>query len=68
MDENTAENDRNGAPVYVRFGPKPNQEVPLPWAEGMLAWIKETHPYVFGGALTHVMGIDGMRAPARERT
>lgn len=44
------------APVRVKFGPRPNQDMPLPWAEFMLAKMREaqennTKPRQFGDLL-----------------
>ncbi len=47
--------DENGHPaaqVYVRFGPRPTQEVPVEWAERMLTALKERNEALFGKLLT----------------
>ena len=38
-------------PVYVRFGPRPTQEMPLDWAEKMLTAWREKNAQQFGKAL-----------------
>jgi hypothetical protein len=47
MDESAA--DIN--PVYVRFGPRPTQVMPLDWAEQILTEWARSHPPQFGKAL-----------------
>jgi hypothetical protein len=42
-------------PVYVRFGPRPTQEMPLDWAEKMLTAWRERDPKRFGSALAEVV-------------
>jgi len=50
MDENDSANGSNGK-VYVKFGPRPNQEMPVEWAEYVLARLAETHASMFGKLL-----------------
>jgi hypothetical protein len=45
-------------PVYVRFGPRPTQEMPLDWAEKMLSAWKEKDPSRFGKALAEAATAD----------
>lgn len=53
--------------IYVRFGPGPSQEIPLEWAEKMLAeWrnrqLSGAKPLPFGDALAAVVvGQNGQR-------
>jgi hypothetical protein len=39
-------------PVYVRFGPRPTQIMPLDWAEHILTEWAKSHPPQFGKALS----------------
>jgi hypothetical protein len=50
MDDGTGIN-----PVYVRFGPRPTQEMPKEWAEKMLSNWREKDPKRFGSALAEVV-------------
>jgi hypothetical protein len=34
--------------VFVKFGPRATQEMPLDWAEQMLSAWRESHPAQFG--------------------
>lgn len=53
MDENS-----NGAgPVRVSFGQREDQDMPLSWAESMLAALKNEHPNVFGKLLQRAAGV-----------
>ena len=45
-------------PVYVRFGPRPTQEMPLEWAEKMLSAWRAKDPARFGKALAEVVTAD----------
>jgi hypothetical protein len=45
-------------PVYVRFGPRPTQEMPLDWAEKMLTAWRERDPKRFGAALSEAATAD----------
>jgi hypothetical protein len=42
--------------VYVKFGPRPNEEVPKEWAEKMLMSLKEHQPAQFGKLLAEAIG------------
>jgi hypothetical protein len=53
VDEPVTETDIT--PVYVRFGPRPTQEMPLDWAEKMLTTWRERDPKRFGSALAEVV-------------
>jgi hypothetical protein len=44
--------------VYVRFGPRPTQEMPKEWAEKMLSTWREKDPARFGKALAEVVTAD----------
>lgn len=44
--------------IYVRFGPMPTQEMPIEWAETMLAEWRDAHPAQFGKALS-AAALDG---------
>lgn len=45
-------------PLYVRFGTRENQEIPLEWAEKMLTELKEKQPKMFGKLLQKAIGIE----------
>lgn len=47
MDENGTGNGK----IYVSFGPRPTQEVPIEWAEKMLTILKSEHESQFGKLL-----------------
>lgn len=51
MEENPVLNGR----VYVKFGPRETQEMPLDWAEKMLTEWRERHPAQFGKMLAEVV-------------
>lgn len=44
--------------IRVRFGPRPNQVVPLEWAETMLTELKRINPGLFGKLLVMAAGHD----------
>ena len=48
----------DGGPVYVRFGPRPTQEMPIDWAVKMLTEWREKHPAQFGKALAEAATAD----------
>lgn len=41
--------------VYVQFGPKETQQMPLQWAEEMLTKWREKNPVQFGRTLAEVV-------------
>jgi hypothetical protein len=41
--------------VRVKFGPLDNQDIPLEWAERMLADLFSTHPVRFGDLLKKIV-------------
>lgn len=43
------------AAIRVKFGPRPDDDMPLSWAEKMLMQLKETQPKVFARLLTSVV-------------
>jgi hypothetical protein len=50
--------DENGTPaskVYVKFGPRETQEMPLDWAEKILTNWREKNPAQFGKMLAEVV-------------
>lgn len=55
MDGDSAQNAASNGKVYVKFGPRETQEMPLEWAERMLAAWREMHPAQFGRALAEVV-------------
>lgn len=55
MDDSSGQNGSGNGKVYVRFGPRPTQEMPLEWAEKMLAMLKSEHAPQFGKMLARVI-------------
>ena len=49
----------------VRFGPRPDDTMPLSWGEDLLKWLKTHKPLVFAEGMLSVMGIDGSVKEAR---
>ena len=45
--------DAKTEPVYVRFGPRDNQVMPLEWAEEILTELASGHRAQFGRLLQH---------------
>jgi hypothetical protein len=48
----------NGAPngkIYVKFGPRPTEEISLEWASEMLSIMKARDPARFGKLLAEVV-------------
>ena len=45
------------APVYVSFGPRDDDEMPLIWAERGLTWLKENRPAVFADMMLAVLNV-----------
>lgn len=43
--------DKSNEPVYVRFGPRDNQVMPLEWAELILTQMASKHRAQFGRLL-----------------
>lgn len=43
--------------IYVKFGPRDDDELPLSWAESLLRILKDEHPAVFGEAMLKSKGI-----------
>ncbi len=41
--------------VYVKFGPLPNHEMPVEWAEDMLTLWRDSNPAQFGKMLARVV-------------
>ena len=56
--ENSASNGR----IYVKFGHRDNEEIPLEWAEKMLMQLKQERPADFGKLLTAAIGADRKHA------
>jgi hypothetical protein len=46
--------DRKDEPVYVRFGPRDNQVIPVSWAEDILTRLAASNPAQFGKLLAKV--------------
>jgi hypothetical protein len=44
--------------VRVKFGPRDDQDMPLSWAEKMLARLRDQHPAQFGKLLASVVTDD----------
>lgn len=55
MDDTTPQTGGQNNKRYVRFGPHPTDEMPLDWAEKMLANWKERQPNQFGKMLAEVI-------------
>lgn len=55
MDDSSGQNGHGNGQVYVRFGPRPTQEMPREWAEKMLSMLKDQHPAQFGKMLAKVV-------------
>ena len=53
MDDTT----QNGR-IYVKFGPRDTEEMPLQWAEKMLTELKRVNPALFGRLAQMAMGIE----------
>jgi hypothetical protein len=49
-DNGEASGHANGK-IYVKFGPRPTQEMPIEWAASMLATLAEKHESMFGNLL-----------------
>jgi hypothetical protein len=55
MDESSQENGHQNGKVYVKFGPRPTEEISIEWASGMLTLWKEKKPVEFGRYLAEVV-------------
>jgi hypothetical protein len=51
VSDSEANGHANGK-IYVKFGPRPTQEMPIEWAELMLARLAEGHGNLFGKLLS----------------
>ena len=54
MNDNNGNGDGNGT-VYVQFGPKDTQQMPIEWATEMLTMWREKKPVEFGRMLAEVV-------------
>ena len=55
--------DRQAADVRVKFGPRPNQTLPLATAEAVLTELRDRFPIQFGEALARdLVGPDAVKA------
>lgn len=52
MDETSNGNGHKSGTIYVKFGPRPNQEMPIAWAETMLTELASKHAAMFGKLLS----------------
>lgn len=52
MDTENGQNGHGNGQVYVKFGPRPTQEIPIEWAEKILTMLKNDHESQFGKLLT----------------
>ena len=50
-DNNGEVNGHANGKIYVKFGPRPTQEIPIEWAETILARLAEGHGSLFGKLL-----------------
>jgi hypothetical protein len=66
MDDGTSPNGHD-APVRVKFGPKPSQELPLEWAQEMLTRWRARDPKRWGEQLAEIVTEDVPR-PERGRS
>ena len=54
MDTDSNGNGHRDGTIYVKFGPRPNQEMPLDWAEDLLTILATEHQKVFSQLLPRV--------------
>lgn len=54
MEPDSNSNGHRDEVPRVKFGPRPNQDMPLPWAEDMLTLLATEHPKVFTTLLPRV--------------
>lgn len=54
MSDNGESNDHSDGTIYVKFGPRPNQEMPIEWAEDLLTLLASEHQRVFSQLLPRV--------------
>ena len=55
MDEDSASNGVRNGKVYVKFGPRPTEEISIEWASEMLSILKSRDPNRFGKLLAEVV-------------
>lgn len=54
MDETSNGNGHKNGTIYVKFGPRPSQEIPIEWAEELLTLLASEHQKVFSQLLPRV--------------
>ena len=52
-------------PIYVSFGPRDDDEMPLTWAERGLTWLKENRPAVFADMMLAIVSVSRNRKAQR---
>lgn len=55
MDEPSTSNGSSNGKIYVKFGPRDTEEMPIQWAEKMLTIWKDRNPAQFGKMLAEVV-------------
>lgn len=55
MDQENGQNGHGNGKVYVPFGPRATQEIPIEWAGKMLTMWRESNPVQFGKMLAKVV-------------
>lgn len=51
--------------VDVSFGPRPTEVMSVEWASGVLTWLKQHNPAVFGSAMLGYLEVEHKR-PGRK--
>jgi hypothetical protein len=49
------------APPRVKFGPRPDDDMPVTWAERLLTWLKSERPNVFADGMLVVFDVERKR-------
>jgi len=47
--------------IRVKFGARPDDTMPLSWAERLLTWLRTSHPNVFADGMFSVLDIERKR-------
>jgi hypothetical protein len=53
--------DTPATPARIKFGARPDDDMPASWAERLLTWLKETHPATFAAGMFAVLDIEKKR-------
>lgn len=51
----------------VKFGPRPDDDMPASWAERGLTWLKQNRPGVFADMMLAIVDVDRARRNSRAR-